>query len=76
MKVIFGNDTSDSEIDDEENEQVEEDASPIRSIPGYTKGELQLLLKQPTQLNEEDERKLLLEYKRNLMSKELLANTP
>ena len=69
-KVIFGNDTSDSEIDDEENEQVEEDASPIRSIPGYTKGELQLLLKQPTQLNEEDERKLLLEYKRNLMSKQ------
>lgn len=57
-KVIFGNSASDSEDDEEEEDgnEEEEKLCPIRSIPGYTRGELQLLLKQSTQLSEEDEK--------------------
>ncbi|KAI5961710.1 hypothetical protein KGF57_001644 [Candida theae] len=77
-KVIFGNDTSDSEEEEQEEEEEddtggeEEKCLPIRSIPGYTRGELQLLLKQPThaQLSEDEEKRLLLDHKRKLMSKQ------
>ncbi|KAL6451688.1 hypothetical protein SBY92_002994 [Candida maltosa Xu316] len=62
QSIIFDNDDSDSDAfsdDDKENCVV--------SIPGYTKGELELLNKY-SNLSTQEEKKILSEYKRKLLS--------
>lgn len=64
--IIFDND---DEYDDEESteDESEDKKNPIISIPGYTDGELKELFKYPN-LSSQEEKKLLTEYKRKVLS--------
>ncbi|KAI5964299.1 uncharacterized protein KGF55_002241 [Candida pseudojiufengensis] len=78
--VIFPELSSDEELStNDENEEMDEDdedfesyfKKTVNSIPGYTKGELTLLINNSqTNLDHEDEKKLLQEHKRKEMSKQ------
>ncbi|KHC33974.1 hypothetical protein MGQ_04078 [Candida albicans P76067] len=64
--IIFDDDDDD---DDEEStdDESENTKNPIISIPGYTEGELKELSKYPN-LSSQEEKKLLTEYKRKVLS--------
>ncbi|KAG7663551.1 uncharacterized protein J8A68_002936 [[Candida] subhashii] len=83
--IIFGNNninSSESEFEESEPENEDTNTNPIISIPGYTKGEINILVssyKQTQQLPkhqyethdpDREERKKLLEYKRKIMTKQ------
>ncbi|KAI5956428.1 hypothetical protein KGF54_000903 [Candida jiufengensis] len=73
--VIFPEVSSDEEDESNDNDETETEdfetffKNSINSIPGYTKGELDVLINQQ-ELTHEEEKKLLLEYKRKEMTKQ------
>lgn len=66
--LVFNNDSSDDESDDDCDETKNND-NAIVSIPGYTQGELDMLFKFKN-LSNQEEKKLLFDYKRKFLSQQ------